>query len=161
MGDDGFAAFVAAESARLGRVALLLTGDPVAAEDIVQTSLVRVLERWPRVSRMDNPGGYATRIVVNEARGQHRRARRDLSAAGRVEAFGDPADAWSQRADLSVAVLSLPPRQRAVIVLRFYLDLSEREVAATLGCRPGTVKSQTSKALAKLRALLPAHEEAR
>lgn len=152
-----FDAFVTASSDRLLRTAYLLTGDRGHAEDVVQTALLRTARRW-RAAR-EAPEAYARRVVVNLAKDRWRALSRrpaETSIAAGVE--GDPAAPGSDRVldrDLLVwAARGLPPGQRAVLVLRFFDDLSVEETAQALGCSTGTVKSQTSRALAGLRAAL-------
>jgi RNA polymerase sigma-70 factor (sigma-E family) len=154
--EERFTAFVTAHSATLFRTAYLMTGDYQRAEDLVQTTLVRVYQRWPRVDEMDRPVAYARRILVNQSASWWRRRsshelpmlRRDEpSWSGRVDDVAEHDRVWR-------AVLSLPPRQRAVTVLRYYEDLSEAEIAATLQMAPGTVKSHSHAAARRLAALL-------
>jgi RNA polymerase sigma-70 factor (sigma-E family) len=159
-----FEDFVAANAASLLRTAYLIAGDLGEAEDLVQESLLRVARRWPRVRRMEHPAAYARKILLNVALdGASRRSRRsvelddpggseprDLTAALELSRVGD-------RLELRAALARLPPRQRAVLVLRYYLDLSEAETAAALGCSQGTVKSASSRALARLCAELHPH----
>jgi RNA polymerase sigma-70 factor (sigma-E family) len=153
-GDADFAEFTTARWAHLVRTAYMLTGDFHEAEDLVQTTLIKVYAQWPRVRR-DEADGYVRRALVNNNRSRHRRKRvvhlltpflpdtPDRSCGGRgVE----------QRDALMEALATLPERQRAVVVLRYWDDLGAEEVARILGCSVGTVKSQASRALAKLRA---------
>lgn len=148
-----FDEFVAARSSRLLRTAYLLTRDHALAEDLLQTALAKAWFSWSRID--GDPEPYVRKILVNTFSSWWRRkwngeqAHADLpetSAHGPAE--GEVVD---QRHDLWSAMGRLPRRQRAVIVLRFVEDLSEAETARLLGVSPGTVKSQTSKALAKLR----------
>lgn len=126
------------------RLAKLLVGSDAAAEDIVQDAFLAVS---PKLSGLDNPRGYLRTAVVNRAKGWHRRAAvagRHLPEPPRVS--GDP------EIDETWAVIGrLPYRQRAVLVLRFYEDMSEADIATVLACRPGTVKSATHRALARMR----------
>ncbi|MER5750054.1 SigE family RNA polymerase sigma factor [Streptomyces sp. NPDC002088] len=146
--------FVRARWSRLVRTAYLLTGDAHHAEDLTQTALAKAYRSWRRVSRSDNPEAYVRRMLVscNSDRFRKRRVAEALTSvpperAGRDEAVGRV----DERGALLAALAELPPRQRAVVVMRYWEDLSEAEVADVLGCSPGTVKSQASKALAKLR----------
>jgi RNA polymerase sigma-70 factor (sigma-E family) len=139
------------------RVAYLMTGDRDSAQDLVQEAFVRVVGRW---RHLRDPGAfpaYLRRTVVNLARNQFRRGgieRRHLArAAGRSHASQAPSDAGT-RDELRRALLGLPLRQRAAIVLRFYEDLSEAETAHVLGCAPGTVKSLVSRGMHTLRTTL-------
>ncbi|MFE0423022.1 SigE family RNA polymerase sigma factor [Streptomyces sp. NPDC058953] len=162
-GDDaGFEAFVAARGPRLLRVAWLLTGDAHLAEDLLQTTLAKVWPKWPRIAG-EHPEAYIRKTLVNTSTEWWRRRWRGevphdvLPEPGRGRA-GEADDAFA-RVDLEQsmadAVRSLPARQRAVVVLRFFEDLSVAETAATLGCAEGTVKSQSAKALKTLRSVLP------
>ena len=154
--EDHFAAFVAANSATLFRTAYLMTGDYQRAEDLLQTTLVRVYQRWTRVEEMERPVAYTRKVLVNQATSWWRRRsshelpvllRDDRSWDGRVDDVAEHERVWA-------AVLSLPPRQRAVTVLKFYEDLSEAEIAATLDMAPGTVKSHGHAAARRLAVLL-------
>jgi RNA polymerase sigma-70 factor (sigma-E family) len=153
--DDAFEAFFRAAWPRLFRVVSFTAGDRQLAEDALQVAMTRACRKWSRVSRMAAPEAYVRKIALNEVLATRRKAatRRDVAATDPPLAL-DPA---LQRVDdqdaLWSAVLALPPRQRAVIVLRYYEDLSEAEIAETLDCRPGTVKSQASAALDRLRQL--------
>jgi RNA polymerase sigma-70 factor (sigma-E family) len=137
----------------LVRYATALCGDPSEAEELVQSALVRVAVRWPLVRDKDNPGAYVRRAILHGFFNVRRRLRaRETSYAELPEGPGTDATA-SVAETLTVrrALLALPPRQRAVLVLRYLEDRSEQETAQLLGCSVGTVKSQTSKGLAKLR----------
>ncbi|MFJ3926757.1 SigE family RNA polymerase sigma factor [Streptomyces sp. NPDC090022] len=151
-----FQAFVRARWSHLVRTAYLLTGDPHDAEDLAQTALAKAYRSWRRVCRTDHPEAYVRRMLVscNSDRFRKRRVTERLTAVPPdTHASPDPAVAWAdERNALMTALAGLPARQRAVVVLRYWEDLSEAEVAEALGCSPGTVKSQASKALAKLRA---------
>lgn len=152
MGSNDFDRFVAENASALLRTAYLMVGDLHEAEDAVQETLLKVASRWPRVRRMDNPAGYARRILVNLAlRGGPRRSRNraELNATAPTHAASG-ATYLDSRDELYEALAALPPRQRAVLVLRYFLDLPETEVAATLGCSLGTVKSSGSRGLKRL-----------
>jgi RNA polymerase sigma-70 factor (sigma-E family) len=153
----GFDDFIEARGAALSRIAYLLTGDHGAAEDLLQSAVARLLPHWRRVRLRGDPEAYLRRIMVNQrTRWWSRRRGEYLTAAPPERATaGDGNDRTLGRVALAEALRALPPRQRAVIVLRFYADLSEAETAAELGCAVGTVKSQTHAALARLRALAP------
>ncbi len=154
---EAFDAFVHARQGDLLRFAHTLTGQPAAAADLLQDALERTLLAWPRVRRRDDPEGYVRRVMVNRQVSLWRRSRRE-HLMSEVPDTGVPAlDATDDA--LREALAGLPPRQRAVLVLRFGEDLSERQAAEMLGCSVGTVKSQTSKALAKLRATLRMESE--
>jgi RNA polymerase sigma-70 factor (sigma-E family) len=150
--DHDFDRFVADSANGLLRTAYLMVSDLQEAEDIVQETLLRVARRWHRVRRMQHPAAYAREILVNlSLHGGPKRSRR-RSELG--EAFpGDPAAPSSSldvHDELYAALAALPPRQRAVLVLRYFLDLPEAEVAAALQCSLGTVKSTASRGLARL-----------
>jgi RNA polymerase sigma-70 factor (sigma-E family) len=154
--DPGFDAFVSAASPRLLRLGYRLTGDRHAAEDLLQLALWQVAKHWPRAR--DNPVAYANRTLVNLATdGWRRRARRpEELGVGSPPEHGAPSgtDQIDDRHILIDALRRLPPRQRAVVVLRFWEDLSVDDTAALLGCSTGNVKSTSSRALERLRAVL-------
>jgi RNA polymerase sigma-70 factor (sigma-E family) len=154
--DHGFDAFVRDHGASLVRGAFLLTGDRQLAEDLVQTVLAKVSLRWSRIVAQGNPVPYVRVAIVRTAIGWRRRRWWGEVPSSPVpdQGGGDTAATVAGRDVLRRALLTLPPRQRAVVVLRFYEDLSEADTAAALGCSAGTVKSQTAKALARLRAVL-------
>lgn len=150
-----FEQFVAGAADELLRTGYLVVWDLAEAEDLVQESLVRVAKRWPRVRSMDHPIAYARRILINLALdGAERRARQRDELNG--QPLEDRADEASSRdlidasAEIVAALGTLPPRQRTVLVLRYFVDLPEAEVAAVLGCSVGTVKSTASRGLARL-----------
>jgi RNA polymerase sigma-70 factor (sigma-E family) len=154
---DGFSEFVLARRSALSRTAYLLTGDHAVAEDLLQTALVRTAEHWHRIAGGD-PEAYLRRVMVNERTSRWRRRRYAVevpTSAQSMAAVPDTADAVVRRATLMAALAHLPPRQRAVVVLRFFDDLTEAQTAEVLGCAIGTVKSQAHLALARLRALAP------
>jgi RNA polymerase sigma-70 factor (sigma-E family) len=151
---DGFRDFVTGRSGSLLRFAWVLTGDWHAAEDLVQTALVRTWPRWSSIRRSDDPEVYVRRVIVNaHTSWLRRRSSSELPAAetGDRPATGDAYADVDAHECLRRALLRLPPRQRAVVALRFLDDLPEGRVAAILGCSVGTVKSQAAKAIAKLR----------
>jgi RNA polymerase sigma-70 factor (sigma-E family) len=154
--DADFTEFVRANSRALLRTAFRLTGDRGLAEDLLQTALTTTYLRWSRIEhRAALP--YTRRVLVNTATSWWRRmAWRSERPRGDVPDLVVEVitDALDDRATVIAAVRRLPPRQRAVIALRFLEDLSEAETARLLGCSPGTVKSQSHRALAKLRVLL-------
>jgi RNA polymerase sigma-70 factor (sigma-E family) len=162
-----FDQFVAAHVDDLLRTAYLIVWDEGEAEDLVQECLLRIARRWPRVRRMDQPRAYARKILVNLALDDARRRmqrRRELEPAEPTNLFAaDPLPAIEARAELLQALGQLPERQRAVLVLRYFNDLTEAQVAEVLGCSPGTVKSSASRGLARLREALqpvPLHKGA-
>jgi RNA polymerase sigma-70 factor (sigma-E family) len=150
--DDGFREFVELRYVELLRTAYLLTGARPAAEDLVQTALLRAMRRW---SKIDDPVAYLRRVMVNQRTSGWRRAVRlteQLTAHVPERAGGvDVADQVATRDELVRALGTLPPRMRAVLVLRYWEDQSEVETAELLGCSVGTVKSQASRGLARLR----------
>ena len=157
--DRGFGEYVAERRAHLYRTAYLLCGDAHRAEDIVQQALTKLYAAWPRASRMDSVDAYARRVVVNAHIDETRRPwRRERPvAAGSGSALDGPVDRAVSAEDsdaLWTALRGLAPGQRRVVVLRHYWGLSVEETAADLGISPGTVKSQTSDALARLREAL-------
>jgi RNA polymerase sigma-70 factor (sigma-E family) len=160
---EGFREFVERRAAPLHRSAYLLCGDWHLADDLVQEALAKAYRHWARVQRADSPDAYVRRIVVNEANRHWRRHRRraadDLAPESAVTA--DATDEFVRRDGLRRALLALPPRQRATIVLRYLEGLTERETAAALRCSEGTVKSQTWRALGALRAYLQREESLR
>ena len=155
--EEDFRDFVVGQWHALLRTAYLLTGDRGDAEDLVQSVLVRVHRNWHRIERRDAPAVYARRILVNlNASFWRRRLRLHEQPTDRLpERVGaDATEAHALRDELRRACLRLPPRQRAVLVLRYFEDLSEADTAATLGISVGAVKSQTSRGLDRLRAIL-------
>lgn len=148
-----FAEFAHSRWAGLVRLGYGLTGDRGLAEDLAQATLASAYASWPRVRRADDPDAYARRILLNTFRGgfRKRRVAEELGASPPDLVVADPSGAHADHASVIAAVATLPPRQREVILLRFWLDLTEVQAAATLGCSVGNVKSQTARALAKLR----------
>lgn len=152
-GTGDFGDYVAARRPALLRFALALTGNAADAEDLVQTALTRTAARWQTVRRQDAPDPYVRRAMV---RLHVNRWRSLLSREHPADPLPElPAAATDPdvRTVVWAALGSLPPRQRAVVVLRYYEDLSEAQIADVLGCSRGTVKSQAAKALARLRTM--------
>ncbi len=152
--DGGFAQFVEVRQRALQRTAWLLTGDWALAEDLVQTALARSWPRWERIRRRDDPEIYVRRVMVNTWAGWNRRRWRAEQPTGAMpdcEAAGDLAADVTARMAVRSALESLSARQRAVLVLRVFDDLSEAQVAQVLDCAVGTVKSTMAKAVARLR----------
>lgn len=151
----------AARTPALLRSAYLLTGDQYLAEDLVQTALAQTAMRWDRVVAGGNPEPYVRAVLYNEHVSWWRRRRPpELLAAeapepGHRAGGGDLADQVVERDAVRRALLSLPPRQRAVLVLRYFEDHTEGEVAALLGCGVGTVRSRNARGLRRLRDLVP------
>jgi RNA polymerase sigma-70 factor (sigma-E family) len=151
-----FESYVAARRTSLRRTAYLLCGDWDRAEDVVQDALARLYVHWRRASRAGSVDAYARRTVVNAFLAEGRRPwRRERPTAAIPEtAYADPSGTTDQRAALLAALAQLGARQRAVVVLRYWDDLSVEETAAVLGTSAGTVKSQASRGLAHLRRVL-------
>ncbi|GAA4941277.1 SigE family RNA polymerase sigma factor [Actinoplanes utahensis] len=150
-----FEEFVGARLHALLRYATVLTCDPHQADDIVGEVMVRASARWRRIAATDQPEAYVKRMVLNEFLSVRRRWGRVVPMtheqldhrAGTV----DPHEARTDRDDLIRRIAALPPRQRAVIVLRYFEGHTHEEIADLLGCRPGTVRAHASTALARLR----------
>jgi RNA polymerase sigma-70 factor (sigma-E family) len=156
---DEFDRFVAGNVEQLLKTAYLITWDVGEAEDLVQECLFKLARRWPRVRGMAQPGGYARRILVNlalrDARGRsRRRGELDGSPAVVDQPARDLFAGLETRAELLDALGRLTPRQRAVLVLRYFNDLTESQTADVLGWSQGTVKSNASRGLARLREVL-------
>ncbi|GIF63327.1 DNA-directed RNA polymerase sigma-70 factor [Asanoa ishikariensis] len=160
MGEDddgypGFRDFVSGRGPALTRAAFLLTGDRHAAEDLVQTALARVLRHWKRASQGD-PEAYVRRTMYHLQMSWWRRRRvPERLAADLPETGSDPYPAATLRLTLDRALRQLSPRQRAVLVLRFYEDLTEAQAADVLGCSVGSVKRHAYDGLARLRRTSP------
>jgi RNA polymerase sigma-70 factor (sigma-E family) len=153
----GFSDFMTGALPGLLRFGYVLTGSPDEAEDLVQEALARCLRRWRRV-RADNPGAYVRRVMINAHVDRWRRWGAQVQLGEVPDIIGE--DAGIQRREdwdtLRAALAKLPSRQRAVLVLRYFEDLPDASIAALLGLRPGTVRSQSSRGLAALRPLLMA-----
>lgn len=160
--DEQFREFARAQSGPLRRFGYLLCADWHLAEDLVQTTLVKMYRAWPRLQRRDTVSRYARQTLLRCWLDEKRRPwRRSESRDGELPDVADPAIDLGSHGDRAVdrervlrAMTELAPRQRAVLVLRFWEDLSVAETAATLGCSDGNVKSQQSRALEKLRGVL-------
>lgn len=153
-----FTAYVIARERALARLAYLLTGDRDDAEDLLQNTLAKAYRHWERVRSIEQPHAYVRRIMVNENNSRWRRLLHHRESAGsHVLDVIDPPDPAASGVDPGEAldlwrqVQALPRQQRAVVVLRFYEDLTEAQTAEVLGCAVGTVKSHTSRALGALR----------
>jgi len=143
--------YVRARGPALMKLSFFLLGDWHLAEDVSQAALVRLYRAWPRIARYESLDAYARRVVVNEANRWWRRpSARELPRAELADAALPSDTTLEMRDELWRLLLSLPRRQRAVLVLRYLEELSEQETATALGCTTGTVKSSTSKALARL-----------
>ena len=155
-----FRAYVAARITALSRVAYLLTGEWHAAEDLVQVTLIRVARHWERVSAAGDPDPYVRRVLYTQHVSAWRRRWRDVQLTASPPEGGrgagpDGTDDVATALVVRAALARLAPRQRAVLVLRFFEDRSEAEAAAVLRCSVSTVKSQTRDAIARLRQLAP------
>jgi RNA polymerase sigma-70 factor (sigma-E family) len=166
-GRDSFEQFVQGSSSRLLTLAMLLTGhNPADAEDLLQTVLERAYRRWRRICRAGDPAPYVRRMLVNAAvdRGRLLRRRSEAPLALQDGGVGGPGPAQTAASDQTAAIANkdllwralaqLPAGQRAVLVLRYYEDLSEAQTAAVLGCSVGSVKTQASRALSKMRGIV-------
>src|SRR5690349_10355136 len=155
--EASFEEFVAARSADLLRTAILLTRDRGHAEDLLQTALVKAYRRWNRISAED-PYPYVRRILVTSAASwwRLRTTQEIVSLPAYDPASPDETDRLAERDQMTAALAELPPRMRAVLVLRYTEDLSEAATAELLGCSIHTVRSQTVRGLSRLRALLGA-----
>jgi len=151
---EGFAEFAEAAAPRLRRTAFLLCGDWHSAEDLVQSTLAKVFVAWRRIQRHDTAQAYASRTLVNTYLADRRLKRpAEVLTAVLPERPVEPPAPETRMVVLGALAL-LPPRSRAVVVLRYWADLSVEQVAAVLGCSTGNVKSQSARALSKLRELL-------
>lgn len=153
-GERDFTRFVQAHTSSLLRTAYLLTGDAPAAEELVQETLVRLYPKWVLVQAADVPLAYVRRSVANGFVNHTRRASRRETSVEFLPERADDRDLPGQfddREQLWALLRDLPQRQRAALVLRFFHDLPDDEIAAALGCRVGTVRSLVSRGLAALR----------
>ena len=155
---DGFDQFVAERLDRLLRYATALTCDPYLAQDIVQGVLLRAQHRWSRIGSLQAPDLYVRRMVTNEYLSwRRRRAARDIASEhSTLDAIAtptsDPAIRYAERDAMRSRIAVLPRKQRAAILLRYYEDRTDAEIAEVLGCTAGTVRSHISRALDTLRA---------
>ena len=156
--DGEFREFMHARWPAMVRLAYALTGDQGHAEDVAQAAFARAYASWPRVRRAGDPDAYVRQIVINENRNRFRKRRVTERLTGSPPEsvlidvpWTDAIREYDERSVLLTALQRLGPRQRAVIVLRYWMDLTEPETAVALNCSVGTVKSQASRALATLR----------
>jgi RNA polymerase sigma-70 factor (sigma-E family) len=156
--DEDFAEFVAARWSSLYRLAYLLAASPTGAEDLLQTTLEKAYMNWSRIGRMEYAEAYVRRMLANTMVSSRRRAWMGERPTDELpEEIGDSAENPILDRNLFwPLVCALPARQRAVIVLRYYEDLTEAQIADVLGCAPGTVKSQSSAGIGALRRALAA-----
>lgn len=156
--EDAFRDFVAAQLLPLRKLAYVTCGDWHLAEDAVAIALAKLYPRW---RRLDRPDLYAKTMVYRAAIDERRRPwRREWSASDAMPdvTLRDPAPLSDERLRVRAALLRVPPRQRAALVLRYYLGLTQEETATVLGCSTGTAKSQVSRGLGRLRDLLTAEQ---
>jgi RNA polymerase sigma-70 factor (sigma-E family) len=151
---EEFIEFAAGASPQLQRTAFLLCGDWHTAEDLVQATLAKVFVSWRRIKRRDAAHAYATRTLVNAYLADKRLKRSGEVITDQLPERPVEARAPELRMVVLDALAALPPGARAVVVLRYWADLSVDQVAGVLGCSPGNVKSQSARALGKLRVLL-------
>ena len=157
--DTEFRDFMHGRWPAMVRLAYALTGDQGHAEDVAQAAFARAYAAWPKVRRTGNPEAYVRQIVINENRNRFRKQRvaerltdaPPEPAPGTGPGSADATSQYDERSALMAALRRLGPRQRAVVVLRYWLGLTEAEAATELNCSVGTVKSQASRALATLR----------
>jgi RNA polymerase sigma-70 factor (sigma-E family) len=152
--DEEFSEFMHGRWPQLVRLGYGLTGDQQLAEDLAQTAFARAYASWSRVRKADDPDAYVRRIVVNANKNRFRKLRVSELLTDSLPELAISADGAGQRADRAVLVQALQRLsygQRAAVVLRYWLDMSEAETAALLGCSVGNVKSQAARGLAKLR----------
>jgi RNA polymerase sigma-70 factor (sigma-E family) len=155
-----FEGFATVHADALLRTAYLMAGDRGEAEDLVQECLMQLARKWPRVRSMEHPAAYARRVLFNlilDGGRQRARRRTELAAVETTDGHGGAGQttvALQARVELVQALRGLPGRQRAVLVLRYFADLPEAEVALILDCPLGTVKSSTSRGLERLRQAL-------
>ena len=150
--EQAYRDYVAGNLDRLRRTAYLLCGDWHLADDLTSTVLVKLLRHWKRASRMDHIDAYVRRMLMSAWLDERRRPWRRESFTDRLPDRPAASADSDQRLDVLSLLAGLPPRRRAVLVLRYFCDLSVEEVAEAMGCSEGTVKSQTARALESLRA---------
>jgi RNA polymerase sigma-70 factor (sigma-E family) len=151
---EEFTEFAVAASPRLRRMAFLLCGDWHTAEDLVQSALAKVFVSWRKIRRQDAAHAYAARILVNTYLAQKRLKSTGEILTDQIPEHSVQSPGPETRIVVLKALATLPPRSRAVVVLRYWADLSVEQAAITLGCSPGNVKSQSARALDKLRVVL-------
>ena len=152
---DEFTSYVEQSWSRLFRIAYALVGDVQEADELLQSTLVKVYVSWRRVERAETPDAYVRRIMINQASTLWRAEKRRRQTRERVQEIPtevtEPGRDLAERDEMWELIQDLPPRQRAIVVLRYYEDLTELEIAEALEIAPGTVKSQANAAIAKLR----------
>lgn len=152
--EGAFRAFAVSRRPALRRTAFLLSGDWHQADDLVQAALVKLYVAWPRIRSTESPDAYAHRVLVRCFLDERRRPWRRESPVEIIDADAAASRPSDELLDLRAALVKLPPRQRATLLMRFWVDASVAQTADALGCSEGTVKSQTARALNTLRALL-------
>ena len=153
--DAEYCEYVAARLSSLRRLAVVLCDDPQRADDLLQAALTKLYVHWGRARAADHPDAYARTVLVHEFIHERRSPWvKRVSLVSRINDAPAPMVDHDVALDLRAAVAALPARQRATLVLRFYCDLNVDQCAAALGCSPGTVKSQTARALATVRRAL-------
>jgi RNA polymerase sigma-70 factor (sigma-E family) len=157
---EGFRVYVTARLPALRRMAFLMCGDWHRADDVLSTALVRILQHWPRVSAAEDIDAYVRRVLMRTMLNERRRPWRREQSVSSLPEHASPAapDLVADRLVLADLLAGLPPRRRAVLVLRYCCDLSVEETAQALNCSTGTVKSQSAKGLATLRERMTAGE---
>jgi RNA polymerase sigma-70 factor (sigma-E family) len=149
--EQAYREYVAANLNRLRRTAYLLCGDWHLADDLTSTVLVKLLRHWKRASEMEHLDAYARRMLMSAWLDERRRPWRRESSTDRLPDRPAASADTDQRLDVLSLLARLPPRRRAVLVLRYFCDLSVKETAQALGCSEGTVKSHAARALESLR----------
>ncbi len=161
--DEDFASYAQARQQHLYRTAYLLCGDRDRAQDLVQTTLVALLRSWSKVRDAENPDAYAKTALVRMFLSERRKLRREAEVQAMALSRDPAGGRHGTEGDVELRILilealrSLPPKPRAMVILRYWEDLSIEETAAILGCSTGNVKSQCSRSLDKLRVLLGDH----
>ncbi len=153
-----FEEFLGARGAVMARFARALCGDREIAEDVLQEVLLRAHGQWHRIAPMDHPEAYLRRMIVNEHLSWRRRSSRQtrLIVTGPLATVPDPAVQAGNEAQVRALLAELPRRQRAAVVLRYFCDLSDAEIAHAMACSPGTVRAYLSRAMARMRVDLAA-----
>jgi RNA polymerase sigma-70 factor (sigma-E family) len=154
--DEEFSQFMHSRWPQLVRLGYGLTGDRQLAEDLAQTAFAKAYASWSRVCKADDPDAYVRRIIVNANRNRFRKVRVSELLTDSLPELDSAVDAGGERDDRAVlmdALMRLSHGQRAAVVLRYWLDMSETETAAVLGCSVGNVKSQSARGLARLRSI--------
>ncbi|GAA2330752.1 SigE family RNA polymerase sigma factor [Dactylosporangium salmoneum] len=151
--EQNYREYVAGNLERLRRIAFLLCGDWHTADDLTSTVLVKLFRHWRRAARFENLDAYVRRMLMRAWLDERRRPwRRETATAALPEVAAGPGGDPARRVAVLSLLAALPPRRRAVLVLRYFCDLSVEETAEALGCSEGTVKSQAARALESLRA---------